>query len=1405
MSDLQGLFVEDFAARVPTIDVAGALSPLANNIPGGVGGVAPRREPIVVNQPRAQKALQNKYTGYFRDLAQQYDPRLVEAMISYDADRVKRGQNPLAEEATRRALQTAQTGEAATPEARPSPFNFFGNAIRNVGDIVRSLPRIPSAMVQEARDLSKIGESIDEGANPIAGLAAAPGIRMLPGAYLVENLAEGDINELVSNPVFTALDILPGVSQAAKGTKVVRAGREAAEAVARGELDVSARRARQLQKMERRPIAAAINNTIDADGNIVRSATGEAIDAATRSRLLRPLEQWFGQTQRDVMFQVNSAQQRVHNIVTGVQAPGAAGTVDGTLDRLARDAAKLREDIIKLDPEIEGRIPDITEKMALGKYDELSGVDAQAAQMYKELLDRTTEWSVANNYHVMFDGEVYDIDSGLPLVTQQRRAQRTQRFNQLRNQMLGGTADPASALRVLKETYERERYQPLVTASDDASTATRNQQKVARAQGNQVSTGELNDARRMTLRALESSGFDMDHFYTKSRNKKGREVKKLKQGDELMAAVDDVLEGRVTLAKRDLYSAQDLARIINENAGAYRGKNAAILKAGIEKGEWKVVTKALESLRKQKGNGAFNDPVFIDSIRQMRDTAREAAKTSKYSDDAVAKAWKKLDDRQRETPSARFLPEIDRRTRRSVTDQLVDNLDANQKLIPADDRVTAAQVVELADRGMWTEIPGWDKDLHRRIQRETVETWMDLKDKGFDPMFIHTVPSNRIGRVLHPGESIVPNKPSSTKKRAWDLAPGYKDFTIAATDQMIEYLRRRETEVAIKQVTDMVGENEAALRAQYIDVAEYRHARSPVKSVEQHLQDAINDDWTLFNPNEMGYNWGSPYLNQLQQERMFVPTNVAKNLKDLSKPKQIAGGLFDPATKTFRIAVVGLSLRTQIYNIVGGAVSNELRNPGSMLRQMDKVKDYLDATKTGDYSKIPRELQEIIGSQKATIMELDDIGKGKVRRQATEIAAQYLKGKKMREFYDSAQEARIAGKTPPGQKLGGMVTGAAQKLYDLNGFFDDAYRVVSYWDEYEKAVKKGATENAAAAKAVGETRKVLQDWMGMTPMERSVMKSLVPFYGFMSHAVRFVMQYPLDHPLRAEILSKLAQAEMEDMNGLPKRFLSSLFIGEQDAEGRQNALNLAPMNPFGDVANMMTISGFLGATNPVITTALQTVGLDQGEAELYPSLRYDPETGRLAAKSGNPLLMALDNTIPQSGIMTALLGMNNQFNETLRRDPAAANRFLLSSMTVPILWREYSVPQEQFKAEIARFDSAETVKREALKTGDWSEALRYPSLYQYLQALDQIPVDQISAYQQASLGDPGQTARDALAGQPIPQLPTAANLDDTVYAALQAQAQGIQNGIMPASLSQNRRPVLVPAGGTLANTSVGGI
>jgi hypothetical protein len=218
--------------------------------------------------------------------------------------------------------------------------------------------------------------------------------------------------------------------------------------------------------------------------------------------------------------------------------------------------------------------------------------------------------------------------------------------------------------------------------------------------------------------------------------------------------------------------------------------------------------------------------------------------------------------------------------------------------------------------------------------------------------------------------------------------------------------------------------------------------------------------------------------------------------------------------------------------------------------------------------------------------------------------------------------------------------------------------------------------------------------------------------GNSSHIIRYAWSYPGDHPFRTAVLATIGRTELEDLGtGLPQTFLNSFFLGHPDKDGHVRAFTLGGMNPFRDVANYMTLNGFLSGVNPVFATILNQVGVEPGRGtNLYPNLRYDPETGRLAATAPNPLVNFLTNTIPQTGILTGLADRSSELQELFRMNPATAMRMLASSAGIPILFRDYELNAEQFKAELRRDEAMSRALSDALRTGNWAAAAEYPQL-----------------------------------------------------------------------------------------------
>lgn len=1353
-----------------------AIGPLNIDVPSipqlDVGDYVPdairpaRQQSLQPNQPRAASAAQTKYSagGYFDKLIASgtYAPHAINALRNYDQDRIARGQSPLSEKETTAALQAATTKEQVTPEAKRSLFNLPGNIVRDASAILKSIPRLPGALIDEVQSLPTIGQHIAEADNPLVGLASAPGIRMLPGAFIAEQIAGGTPGELLRHPLFTGLDVLPLASTAAKSTKVAKAADTIAKefssagtvgGVLAPEGSALFRQGLESQRLARRPLKTALTRTLDDEGNIIRNTAGEMANVIGQTKLGQAYAGVFGQQSRDAVFITNSTAGRINRIMEG-----SLSVPDDALAALAPKAVEYQK---WLDENgLNERAPELHDALTRGGSTGDALID-EAVERTREFKALEAEALQQSQQAVMFDNELYDLKKGLQLKEAERGIVRQREFTEHRGTIEAGTFDPtiiqpSQVVSNMLENFRRPRRDPNVPPPT----------RMERLAGvEQISKNDLTLQHNIMLRKLRAAGFDTRELSEAWQSVEGRFGKRRKDGTISGRVVKDpqvyedlLKELAVDQSRLPALKMLPVEEAVTKLKSLTRDKSAVVAAGvkdvlfGIENRNWNSITKGLEQLRR---TDVWNDEALITRLREMRDSGKFIDKhLAKFTDKSLAKRNKDFTQLTAEAVPARFLPEVDRIHRAKL----------KEKLIPVGDAAAAQKVIELADTGMWAEIPGFTDKMYRQVQREAATSWQALRDQGFDPVFVHTVTPNKANSALHAYATVVPKTASSVKARAWDMAPTVKNVALSVNHQLMELISKNQVELGIKQIMDRMGETEMSLRQRFAPAAQARAANMPALDFEGHLMKLIGEQYKKFDPDVEGYAWGSPYLKKLKQDAMWIPNPVAKNLKLLAEPKRLLGGILDPITNAFRIATTSLSLRTQVYNIFGNGIASELQNPGILMRSTRKAQEYMR-----DPTKIPEPLMQMIGSTKQGQLDLTREAMG-----ATHSSAyHYLRGKTLGRLLK--EDSKLGGKVKQGFKT------ATEASFALNSKFDDFYRMVNYIDEYDRAIKVGSNAADAERKAITAVRNNIQDWMSATPIERSVIRSIIPFYGYMGHAMRFVLRYPFDHPLRTEMITKLAKTEMED-EALPDRFLSMLFMGGIGEHGEQNALNAGPFNPFGDIANYMTIQGVLGGTNPVIQTILKTVGVDSGQQELYPSLRYNTETGRLSAAGTNPLTNMLHNTLPQSQVITALLGINEEYKDMARRDPAAANRYLASGLTIPIAWRQINVDQELFKAEIARQDAQAKVKAEALKTGDWSEALRYPSLREYLEAIESLPDEQRQAYTKLSPDQIAALTSSEQAQIPLPQFKGIEPLDTTVDTLLKANQQGV---ILPGSSTQN--------------------
>jgi len=1284
---------------IPQLPAGGVLG----NLPGPLGIFAPQQQdfqPVVEKNAANETALTNKVTK-MRDFYAGLDPHVRDALVQFDANRVHQGTAPLNEAQTIAAANAAQARKLPTEGTKRSMWNLPGNLVSDARSVIGSIPKLldPRMWINEVTSLPHIGDSISAaragGADPLQAVFQAPGLRMLPGSFIAGNALHPA--ELLRHPLFTGLDVAPGLEAFAKTRPVVQeAGRLAKAAdVALAGLEHTPenyvpRAVLEHQAREVPALRTWVKSKLDAEGNIVPTKlAGYVNDVATRTRGGQAISEAFGEKTRWAMGETSKASSRIAGVRDGLIEAA------DPLEQLTRDSAKLAEEYGQ-----EMRVA-VTRKMQLGDKARYTDAELPMVHAYREITNRYARDLQARTGEVIeMNGEFYPRAQAEKITNTRARSDVTKRIAGHRAEYMNPTGT-----RVAEDWHAEV---------DHAMTNT-----VRRTRKHQL------DAQ---MRAMDAHGFDTG---------RGSPARVAMDKAESSRGGFDGVAGHIKEAidQGPVHQRIPMLDIIKSLHNTPLDAQAKALAYAIADGNTGRITEALDNLMSRKGPArhAITDmPGAVDTIRSYRDrvtwdnkygstyTARKAERYGAAAERLTAR-----------TVPARWGPNVQAATIAKTVDHIKAGLTT-----PADVEAITRSVTE----SNWADVDkltgneaGSTQALYSGIEKEVAATWQEMRDSGLDPEFVHRVSRSQAGQVARPQVGVIPTKITQTMERTLDMSPGTDDWAIALSHQGMEQLSRRATETVIDHIMERFGVKQSDLQAQFSHLA--RNADSPL-NFQQQLTDIIGSQYTRFNPAERGYSWGGARLQKYDQDAYFIPKSLANNLQRIASPKGLLGGAIDPVTQTFRVAVVGLSPRTQLYNILGGAVMLfGQTGPGafkywSEARQLvGRERGKLKSAGSTAENEIVRTM---LGSMKAENFEV-------ARVQAN---AGVLMGKTAHRLL------KQAGENGALTKAKGGFNSLIEKSFDLNGLFDDQYRAMAYLYGHDKAIAKGLSKGVAERAGEELLRRTMMDWTTLTPIERNVFKTVFPFYGFMRHAVQYVMRYPVDHPLRASVLGAFGKAETDDLHGLPLNFLSMIPFGGESASGHQNYLSMGAVNPFNGVPDLFTLSGYLSATNPLIATALESVGLSsRGEAELYPTLTYDPETGRLGAKHPNALMALAANTIPQTQLLTSLLGVNKDFNDRIARDPAGANRSLLANGGLPILWRDFDIPQEYFKAEVARTKSVNDSVNAAKTSGDWSGASDSPTLQAALDKLRAQTPDQTAAMVPQTTDALTQQINNALAGQ----------------------------------------------------------
>ena len=1247
--------------------------------------------PIVPNYTSNVASVVRKYRDPSPLLSRELSrstPDAISAARRYDQQRLERGQRGLTAPQTALGLRAASTGESSIGEPEQG---IVGDFVKNVTQFASGLPRLPVALGNEILDLPKAPEQISEGVrtadNPVEALgniAQAPGARLVPGAFVASQFGTGGpgVQGLADNPLFTALDVLPYASRAARAVPAVKAAEAAVDAAGTGE------RVGRFSTALRYK-AAPRSTPIAPDVNAVRGATVR--NALEPSRIGRVMES-------------GGAKLRGTRVGSKVSEAFGAGPMEAS-QLEARLAAELNDPRYALTDADRALIETRLTASELGQQLDPS----RAAQIHRALrfgddIDglTTTEARYVDAYKAGVDEVLrQNLDEG-------RLAEVT--FTTPEGRTVTEVVTPQAARRITKARAARDAAQVAVDALESTRGKTTFTPDELTSRVTSIADAPMSAVKKRRvanayLRSARAQGFDVPDSIPTRATELDSFLRSYRASTPTPRATPQAIrQSLMSLAKTDPMVSRLVGLIDNESFIPAAGLARRI-------GRRKTFTGGMEW-------GQISDDLAARGMAQRAGKALEVERPEKM----LRLAEKRVATAETGGASgadipARFSDVAGRKVADILTEQKIPDLQAEGLLTPAEAADAAAAIsLGLLDDAT---IPAALKPVVRQTQREVARTWLDMVDEGLDPTFVHRVSASRVGAPVR--VSGRPMAISHVKERVFDYGNTVNDVMVALDHQAMELLTRRGHERFMGEMAERFGRDWDDLARDYSEWAAIAENRNPRLNRRAHLEGLIRRNWR---PVDV------PAIGDLPPRRVYLPRDIASSIADLNPSTAgVLSKLFDPVMNVFRTALLPLSPRWQVYNFTGGAIMATAEGGLSMWKHLPEALRI--ARGQGDdlarvrglpqmaAGKLGREIRE--GIQFGRKMDLSS-------KSGRAVAAwEFGTGRMLRRVYDQARKA------------GGKVI---DRSYAANEFVDDTYRIMAYLHGFDKAVTKGMTREAAEAAGVRMARRTLQSWDRMTPIERTVVRSVFPFYSWAKHLLGFVSRFSFDHPWRTSITASLVQAELDDYGtGLPQMFFSLIDITgpagrlgiEPEGEGERIMLNMSGMNPFRDVASYATFLGFMASPltgedasvgdisavtsqmNPAAQLFLRMVGVDPSEGlpDPYANVSYDPASGGLRMDNPfNPLTDPIQAILPQTKVAFDLAGVNRDYQQLVQANPDAARRRLESSLGFPALFRgNFDPGVETIKTETRRYEDMMRTRSEALRTGNLSLLDRYPALH----------------------------------------------------------------------------------------------
>lgn len=410
-----------------------------------------------------------------------------------------------------------------------------------------------------------------------------------------------------------------------------------------------------------------------------------------------------------------------------------------------------------------------------------------------------------------------------------------------------------------------------------------------------------------------------------------------------------------------------------------------------------------------------------------------------------------------------------------------------------------------------------------------------------------------------------------------------------------------------------------ALAAAHVGSVIEPAANEVISFMEKNLAKDVPEGWTLKDMEDHGFiPWDAernfiltgskPEVNPNALPKSMVPRAVGTAIKHMSADySHSIWGMPGKVTNAWRAAVLSWSPRWYFNNVLGNVT---LATTGGV--RLDDWLAALHSVRTGkEGSTVNEALDHFITKRRRGYMPESVAPEGTEGVGGMSLYSDLDRKPSLMGEADTVKGTYRAVKEQTGSRLkafGAAYSESARKVQRANEVVDDLARSAVYLSKRRKGFN--------AEEALTAAHQALVDYNDLSPFERQVVRSVVPFYAWQKGMLKVVSKFPVDHPIAASMAMQIGKLNNDLFNpGIPDNYKQ--VIGGVNTRG---------LNPFQDAVDLMTPQGLIQGINPFVDIAVRNA---------YGA----PDNGYAEQERINDFGQAVPDTSPLSDLLGTVTGL----------------------------------------------------------------------------------------------------------------------------------------------------------------------